>query len=481
MKTKKLSSEQPKIKTNSIEIKDTSKHHIKESKELIKYDIETSDPTREDQKELSKFEKDYRYARSLFDNEEYPDCAKSIQKLYRGILVNIIDKLHRKLSGSVKAGDRFLKTLLKITSDNKKDLKEVNLRDICALFDDPEVDFFLNAGETYNDYLSLLKSYNFQQISDLINDAIQSNEKSEYIILGLQQALTLITVLLKVRMEETFEINKYHLLVNYEHIKSELDRIKALSLHKITKTKSTLHYIDEEEKDKKEGKREFQWIKYRGTLVNPTDNSRNIAFKVETFVNILSTIYEGMSREILAVEKNIKEESVENLARILPKKILLESGYESGSSFGWTMQEILRKEFTGVSLKTENITIAHKIQKWCEFDSDVGFGKLSLKNFDEKDVDEHTIYKFSIQLIDNFMVFKRDQYQANLNSFMSGYIKGVLERILQQPLIIKHNPWEHSQQFRANDYCIFYLETNIEELKENLRRAEMLYSDDLNT
>jgi len=441
----------------------------------------SDDPTLEFAKEFSEFEKKYQKSREHYDQENYIKCAEELNLLFKELLVSIIDKVHRKLTSKTEVGKFFLDKINSLSNDkngNNVDLNLVDLPDLCEVFDDKEIDIFINAEGRYNDFANLLKSFNFHKIVEIIDDCKNGNvrENVEYIKLGLQQALNLVTALLLAR-QSSMQITQYHLLANFSHIKNELERIRSLSLHKITKHESKLYYLNDEEENE-EGTREFQWIKYRGTLVNPTDGSRNIAFKVETFVNIISTIFDGIHDSILNFDVSTKISKIEKLARVIPKQIIFKSGYKSGSKFGWTMQEILRKEFKDSENKG-TLSTEQKIDKWCLFDSDVGFGKLSLKDYSERNISGFKEYSFTINLIDNFMVYKRDYDRSNLNSFIAGYIQGVLEKVIQQPLILIHNPWEHSQQFTGNDYCEFKLKTDLQKLKNKIKQAKDRYSDNL--
>jgi predicted hydrocarbon binding protein len=236
-------------------------------------------------------------------------------------------------------------------------------------------------------------------------------------------------------------------------------------------------YQDEEQKYQTQvDKREFEWIRYRGMLINKHDESRNIAFKVETFDNILATIYDGINSQVKILNENLKNKKSEEDLRKIPKTIILNAGYLSGLKFGWKMHEIIQRQ-------NESLELSEKIEKWCTFDSDVGFGKLELINDDETALDYSMVnssgIRFKIKLSDNFVVYQRDEGHVNLCSFVAGYIQGVLEKVTQQPLIVQHLPTDCEQFEAGNNYCVFRLRTDIDKVKKIKEMVDKQYNDDL--
>ena len=201
-------------------------------------------------------------------------------------------------------------------------------------------------------------------------------------------------------------------------------------------------------------------------LINESDRSRNISFKVETMVNIFSIIYHGIC-EWCEPNKKSQENDIHQLAR----NILFESGYHSGAKFGWTMHEIFQK------VKVKRLSLEEKIKRWCEFDSDVGFGMLSLVNEKIEGSDEEINktkfkkYNIDITLSHNFLTYRRETWEINLCSFMCGYIQVVLEKITGQPLLVTHNAEECEQFIAELDSCTYHVETNGKKLVENLNNA----------
>jgi len=90
-----------------------------------------------------------------------------------------------------------------------------------------------------------------------------------------------------------------------------------------------------------------------------------------------------------------------------------------------------------------------KIQQWCEFDSDVGFGKFELDT--KSTMSEGTeVKKAKIILRESFLTasvdteFQRksgnDEDNHRYCSFMTGYIQGVLNKILKNQVEVTHKP-----------------------------------------
>jgi predicted hydrocarbon binding protein len=332
------------------------------------------------------------------------------------------------------------------------------------LFDDHEINLFSLAGRDYEEYSPLISSFSFADLASLIAYC-ETTEDSDTVKLGVQQVLCATVALLLAH--EKIEIWEYHLLANFSDMTEEVRRIRE-SYTKLSGLESRLSYIETEEPAT--SKREFEWYKMRGMLINSSDGSRNIAFKVETFVNILASIYEGMV-ENLVPKDGLSTRDVDQMA----KSIIFESGYLSGSKFGWTMHELYQQERKLLELK-------EKVEKWCAFDSDVGFGMLSLDGEIEREEKtseaghRYDDLALRIKLTDNFIVYKQETWQVNLCSFMCGYIQGVLEKITGQPLQVTHEPHQCEQFVAHQTYCMFEVKTNVEKLLTNLDAAKTKYT-----
>lgn len=152
--------------------------------------------------------------------------------------------------------------------------------------------------------------------------------------------------------------------------------------------------------------REFQFHKARGVLINGSDGSRNIAFKVESMNSIFSTIRSQF--ETLA-DTNAATNMFCNAGRV------------AGENFGRVMNQKW-------DLASVNISLTDKITKWCEFDSDVGWGRLD--NNVVVDESQGTI-RGEIHLTENFLIFNKKKSVPCECHFMVGYTQGVLEEIFK--------------------------------------------------
>lgn len=150
--------------------------------------------------------------------------------------------------------------------------------------------------------------------------------------------------------------------------------------------------------------REFQYHKSRGILINGADGSRNVAFKVETINSIFSQIRSQ-------IEKLASADGVAEIFR--------QSGLTAGERFGRVMNQRW-------DLSSEDIDLFQKVTMWCEFDSDVGWGKLSnLLEINERD----GIIRGEIRLGENFLIFNKGKCKPSECYFMVGYTQGVLQEV----------------------------------------------------
>jgi len=148
--------------------------------------------------------------------------------------------------------------------------------------------------------------------------------------------------------------------------------------------------------------RTFRLLTSRGTLINPADQSRNISFKVETINLILSSLGASLQNST-SLEK--------------ARDAFLIAGYAAGKMFGDRILEKWDLEFPADN-------IVDRLNRWCDFDSDVGWGRLT----NNLCIDEQKgQISGVIRLVDNFQTYKRSDAKHPDCSLMFGYIKGVLE------------------------------------------------------
>ncbi len=147
----------------------------------------------------------------------------------------------------------------------------------------------------------------------------------------------------------------------------------------------------------------FNYIRERGIMVNPEDGQRNVSFRTDTFINLLGGIYESVS-DIAGIEK--------------ADRIFHVSGYESGQNFAerlndkWDVQQSSPTSFE------------EKLTKWCEFDSNVGWGKFDIS----VDIDDEGKFSGHLTINECFIVDKKKK--RHICEFIKGYCEGVIETLL---------------------------------------------------
>lgn len=147
----------------------------------------------------------------------------------------------------------------------------------------------------------------------------------------------------------------------------------------------------------------FEYDSERGVMINPDDHQRNVSFRTDTFINMMGGIFEKV--KVLVGETEAQQ-------------IFYESGYNSGKNFA---ERINDKWDTGFNAKGLQL----KFDKWCSFDSAVGWGKFkAMVNFDEeKDTINGTIRINEAFIVDN-------KNKRKICAFIKGYCTGVVEILL---------------------------------------------------
>lgn len=169
--------------------------------------------------------------------------------------------------------------------------------------------------------------------------------------------------------------------------------------------------------------------KDRGIIFNQSDNSRNVSFKVETINKLLEVVY-------------TKQENKE-----AANKVLYSMGYESGKQFGKAM----KKDF---ELKSD-LSLEDRITKWCDFDSEVGWGKLQCNLYIDKS--KRDVSMGHLTLKDNFLIYDRSTDDIKLCQFIIGYYDGILTELSDKKNIAVccHDPEKCCQGNTGNRRCIF--------------------------
>lgn len=165
---------------------------------------------------------------------------------------------------------------------------------------------------------------------------------------------------------------------------------------KQTKSNQSAQILDEKTKV-------FKYLPARGIMINPEDRERNVSFRTDTFVNMLSGIYGEVLK--LSDEKTIND-------------IFHASGYSSGKAFAQRLN-------TQWDQAQDPLSLEEKLKKWCAFDSEVGWGKFEV----EVKVDEESD-TFSGKLTINECFIVDNINKRKICHFMKGYCEGVIETLL---------------------------------------------------
>ena len=101
----------------------------------------------------------------------------------------------------------------------------------------------------------------------------------------------------------------------------------------------------------------------RGTLYN--GSQPNIAFRIETFKNILACIQNGIQEDI--------------------SNILANAGKKAGKDFANNLERIYNEDVARKRAKKpwSQLTLAEKLEQWADYDSATGWGILSVKLTDK--------------------------------------------------------------------------------------------------
>ena len=399
-------------------------------------------------------ERQIRYAKARKEFEEgqdYEQAAKDLGEIIRELIIDIVEARISKSEKEIR--EKAYRALEDRTQGSWSDL---TLVEFGRILDDQKTGLLASLQDTLGDYYMVICTFNFESIGMMATEPTQLGQNKDSKKVAVHQLLNLAAILLAAH--EDMRLTPYHFLVNFQEITNEVIRIRndQSKTHDAATRFCYLPLTDEIEDEK-----QFVWFKKRGMLLNKADQSRNIAFKVESFVNILKTIYRGILDKTRPLDDNI---DIDTIAR----QIIFNAGYVSGSEFGWTMHEIAqRKDFS-------DDDVSSIIELWCEFDSDVGFGMLSLVNKEEvqhPDNNSKTL-KYTIRLTDNFAVYKQDAKSLNLCSFVGGYIRGVMERLTGQPMQVEHLPSQCAQIMANRNSCDFVVATNEKEYEKILKDAE---------
>ncbi|MEM7475954.1 MAG: hypothetical protein AAF483_13255, partial [Planctomycetota bacterium] len=170
--------------------------------------------------------------------------------------------------------------------------------------------------------------------------------------------------------------------------------------------------------------RPFMLYCRHGELINPYDGTRNVAFKVSTFANLICDF-------------------VERLRESERDDALFGAGYGAGVDFGLSLSQMWLES----DIEIEQQDVSDRINRWCHFDSNVGFGHFC--NVVDDEASDSSVGL--IRLTNSFLRVNRNQ-KISLCPLMQGYIQGVLHSILpdlRDSIRVTH---DHGPK-----YCEFHL------------------------
>lgn len=163
--------------------------------------------------------------------------------------------------------------------------------------------------------------------------------------------------------------------------------------------------------------RPYMLVKETGKIINPQDNTWNVAFRVDTLTKTFSSLYES-------IYTNALETNPEDVARAAAWKALFNSGLQAAEEFSHYLRDHRRTRQDG---RGPRAVLKSLLDDWCRFDSTVGFGRFE----NQPSADG---LRGEICLIDNFLLFGRPSHDIDLCAFMVGYITRVLSALVDVPL-----------------------------------------------
>ncbi len=206
--------------------------------------------------------------------------------------------------------------------------------------------------------------------------------------------------------------------------------------------------------DLQEQDRVFNLEVESGALINPNDESRNVSFKVETFQLLIRGLEEGVEQSSGTQVSNFDDKTEKNA---FFNKILQSAGNKCGAKFSNALNDMWKEESEpGKRFLGEEAYI----RKWCDFDSDIGFGKFELFN-ETVTTQGGKFRKGHIVLRESFLTPAIDIDSDLVNdhaycSFITGYISGVLSKMLDDIVTVKHLSVEEVKEVEVEEKRTFF-------------------------
>lgn len=163
----------------------------------------------------------------------------------------------------------------------------------------------------------------------------------------------------------------------------------------------------------------------RGTLIDPADESRNVTFRVESFLAVLSEI-----AELLGDEQRTDEQ-------------FRKAGRVIGEKFGRALMVDTQLDKTPPSFQK-------RVTRWCARDSEAGFGRF----LNHLQIDS-AVVAGTIVIEDNWLVHNRGRADPHLCGIVGGYIEGVLSVMVCDRLSVEHRENDCQQYYRSDSRSVF--------------------------
>jgi hypothetical protein len=370
------------------------------------------------------WENKYRSVTQAFQSENYREAISESQNLFLEILADLITGLENELDEP----DKPKLAALVDTIGHGLPLRRFNLEQFSKLYSEFQILERLASKDPAQAHLANVAAmFNLAGISNLFVYLRRASLDQKSGIRGAVQHL-IVALGAFLQYDDRATLVRLEIIQNREAIEDDL-RAYLDTRNKIIEMLGL-----DPSRDEQAASKVFDLIKERGLLFNRSDKSRNVSFKVATLVNLLRHIYIGI-KSMLKDEKEVD-------------RIFEKAGYSCGIKFGAQMYETSQ-------LSRYEVSDTDIVERWCEFDSDVGFGRFHNNLKFERS--EHKLeVTGSINLSDNFLITsKTGEGVVHLCPFMTGYIQGVLEMMFRATFEVTHKIENCEQGSPGNRESVF--------------------------
>ncbi len=390
----------------------------------------------------------FKQIRALYSGEAYQPAAREAGSLLKELLAYIFKSKYFDNLNSTEQRDVL--DALKNIPDLPNSFKDYNLKQFSQVFGKTNCQSEVTTTELSR---LLVGSFDLESMADLVAYCQKSlgDINPKLLRIAIQQIIQLTTIFSY--LTDTIS------LTERDYLDGESDQSSDTSFENLERSgfKQTFFLYNEE----------------RGLLLNRADRTRNIAFKVETFYNLLTTIYKAiikqLSDSVHGEDAELTDEAYNGMPSLkTARNVIMFAGLDSGKRFG-------RALFTQLQMEGVRMDMKARINKWCEFDSDVGFGRF---NADQIHIGDDNQIEGSIALKENFLTVGRNFKSHNICCFMKGYIRGVLQELVGMPLDVSHRRRHCSQYNIDEDTCVFHISIDEDEYAETKEKLSKMDPDE---